>query len=147
MYRPITPLLPGPPDKGGPSAISWMSRLAIGCVSNCVRLPATHIGDCFPLRPTLLRLAVRCENPLRPIDCDTQLGLRPTAAEFIATRSWMCFQLGPIDCDTPLGLLPTAAPFIAARSWMCFQLRPIDCDTQLGLLPTASDFVAARSEV
>ena len=46
-----------------------------------------------------------------------------------------------------MGLLPTAADFIATRSWMCFQLRPIDCDTQLGLLPTAVDFSAARSEV
>jgi hypothetical protein len=63
-------------------------------------------------------------NPLRPIFCDTQLGLLPPVADFIATRSWICFQLRPIDCDTQLGLLPTAFDFMRLA---------VRCD------PTASD--------
>ena len=116
MYRPITPLLPGPTDKKWPirhqldvETRNWM------CFQLCPIACDTH-WELLPTAADFMGLAVRCDKPLRPNVSRLAVGCASNWVRLTATRRWMCFQLRPIDCDTQLGLLPTASDFVAARS-------------------------------
>ena len=131
MYRPVTPLWPGPPDKDGPSNRGKTpSRRRVIPPGLCLARDSGHVHQ--------KKNAPEVTDTSRMAIIFSLVGSQ-LCSNWFATRSWVCSQLCPgclrpavgyaancgrLDCGMQLGLFPTAADLMATRSWVCIPLQP-----------------------